>query len=334
MNVIPTSGPITGGTELTVSGPCIPDSLQLGPVTLHSTQDPYVFVTTGVDVPHYSVPINIVVPTRNGAKIIPLGKNFTYGGFPSVQDIRPRELNIDGGTKITVVGENFFADSNPKMNLTQKAIEVNSPDGLNIFDEVNYPLTPCAVQNGTEMECRTPELQLPSVDDFSSFEVEYRFGFLFEGLEESQQLNEKWNTTTAISVEIAIIQLPEIAKHTWPPYDITWGHFQHETLVHVGGIEAEITRRYHNLIQFLPPDEDGFLVSGESGCSPESYSVEVLAGNTRQLVGCLSFVASDDVPLTMIAVIAACVFSLVVVVVVVSIIACCVIRKSKRSPEN
>ncbi|ELU03072.1 hypothetical protein CAPTEDRAFT_212669, partial [Capitella teleta] len=115
---------------------------------------------------------------------------------------------------------------------------------------------------------------------------------------------------------------------------IAWGHFQHEALVHVGGIQARITRRYHNLIQFLPPDENEFLLSGKSGCSSDSFSVKVEAGNTQQHVGCLSYVTSDDIPVTMIAVIAACVFAFVVVIVVVSIIACCVIRKSKRSPEN
>ncbi|ELT97948.1 hypothetical protein CAPTEDRAFT_229217 [Capitella teleta] len=49
------------------------------------------------------------------------------------------------------------------------------------------------------------------------------------------------------------------------------------------------------------------------------------AGNTQQRVGCLSDVAGVDVPVTMIAVIAACVFELVVAAVLVSTIDCCVI---------
>jgi hypothetical protein len=58
------------------------------------------------------------------------------------------------------------------------------------------------------------------------------------------------------------------------------------------------------------------------------------AGNTQQRVGCLSDVAGVDVPVTMIAVIAACVFELVVAAVLVSTIDCCVIPKSKGNSEN
>ncbi|ELU03568.1 hypothetical protein CAPTEDRAFT_185631 [Capitella teleta] len=85
---------------------------------------------------------------------------------------------------------------------------IDSPGGLNIFDEVNYPLTPCTVPNRIDMECRTPELQLPSVEEFGFFEADYRFGFQLERFEESKDSIEDMNPANDSLVDISIIQLP------------------------------------------------------------------------------------------------------------------------------
>ncbi|ELU04248.1 hypothetical protein CAPTEDRAFT_186887 [Capitella teleta] len=221
----------------------------------------------------------------------------------------PIESNLHGGTKLTVVGSNFEAESNPHMNLTQMAI--NTPDGTKTFDEVNYPPTPCSVLKQSEMTCKTPKLQLPSSKEFGSFKAEYRFGFIFDGFEEPHDV--EINSTSEIIVEITI----------------SWGHFQHEVVVRVGGIRSNITERFVNRLLFLPPDEA--QLDPESGCktSKESHSVEVAAGNTNRHVGCLTYDLDDDTPPRMILVFA--VYGVVAVVLVVSIIAFYIAQKRKNT---
>uniref|UniRef100_X2A1J6 IPT/TIG domain-containing protein n=1 Tax=Capitella teleta TaxID=283909 RepID=X2A1J6_CAPTE len=214
-----------------------------------SQLDAYVFETKAVNTPG-AVPITIVIPLRNDIHAITLDQNFTFEDrTPKVKDIHPKELTVHGGTELTVVGSNFEAESNPQMNLTQKAI--NTLDGTKTFDEVKYPPT------------------------------------------------------------------------------ISWGHFQHEAVVRVGGMRSNITERLVNRLLFLPPDEA--QLDPESGCknSKESHLVEVAAGNTNRHVGCLTYDPDDDTPLRMILVFA--VYCVVAVVVVVSIIAFYIVQKRKNT---
>ncbi|ELU14357.1 hypothetical protein CAPTEDRAFT_211385 [Capitella teleta] len=299
-----------------------------------SQWDAYLFETEAVNTPG-TVPITIVIPLRNDIHAITLDQNFTFEDrTPNVRDIHPKELTVHGGTELTVVGSNFEAESNPQMNLTQKAI--NTLDGTKTFDEVKYPPTPCSVLKQSEMTCKTPELQLPSSEEFGSFKAEYRFGFIFDGFEDRQDF--EGNITSEITVEIAVVELHSISEHHWPPYDatrrqplhieISWGHFQHEAVVRVGGIRSNITERFVNRLLFLPPDEA--QLKPESGCktSKEAHSVEVAAGNTNRHVGCLTYDPDDDTPLRMILVFAVC--GVVAVVVVASIIAFYIVQKRKN----
>ncbi|ELU09084.1 hypothetical protein CAPTEDRAFT_200088 [Capitella teleta] len=299
-----------------------------------SQWDAYVFETKAVNTPG-AVPITIVIPLRNDIHAITLDQTFTFESrTPNVRDIHPKELTVHGGTELTVVGSNFEAESNPQMNLTQKAI--STLDGTKTFDEVKYPPTPCSVLKQSEMTCKTPELQLPSSKEFGSFKAEYRFGFIFDGFQEAHDV--EGNITSEITVEITVVELHSISEHHWPPYDatkrqplnieISWGHFQHEAVVRVGGIRSNITERLVNRLLFLPPDEA--QLDPKSGCktSNEAHSVEVAAGNTNQRVGCLTYDPDDDTPLRMILVFAVCG---VVAVVVVSIIAFYIVQKRKNT---
>ncbi|ELT94313.1 hypothetical protein CAPTEDRAFT_189669 [Capitella teleta] len=213
-----------GGTEITVTGPCIPGSIQLGQTTLHSTLDPRVFVTKRLGnspiLPH-PVPVHLVLPTQSGTLRVSLGNNFTYMEIPVIDGVQPRALNIDGGTRVTVTGQHFAAESDPYLNLTQAAINLNISDEKHTFDAVAYPLTPCSVINNSEMTCRTPKLRLPPTNELGSFKAEYRFGFLFKGFGEYQERDDQRNTTTVLTIEVAPVELPPIAKHHWPPHDVT-----------------------------------------------------------------------------------------------------------------
>ncbi|ELU10317.1 hypothetical protein CAPTEDRAFT_224761 [Capitella teleta] len=139
MSVQSTSGPVTGGTRITVTGPCVPSSLQVGQTTLYSTENPRVFVTKPV-ANESTLPIAVVLPTLNGTKTFILDQTFTYTGLPDIEDIQPRVLNVDGGTEITVHGKNFVFEGTQYMNLTQMQINVNTSDGPKTFDAHNYDL--------------------------------------------------------------------------------------------------------------------------------------------------------------------------------------------------
>ena len=55
---------------------------------------------------------------------------------------------------------------------------------------------------------------------------------------------------------------------------MSWGAFQHEALVLVGGVASIIAERYDNSLLFTPPDDD---VIEEKGCHDDvdAYVVEV-----------------------------------------------------------
>ncbi|ELT99097.1 hypothetical protein CAPTEDRAFT_217322 [Capitella teleta] len=73
---------------------------------------------------------------------------------------------------------------------------------------------PCSVINDSEMTCKTPKLRLPPPNELGSFNAEYHhFGFLFNGYEEYQERDDQRNTTTTLTIEVAIVELPSIAKH-------------------------------------------------------------------------------------------------------------------------
>ncbi|ELU08593.1 hypothetical protein CAPTEDRAFT_191109 [Capitella teleta] len=112
------------------------------------------------------------------------------------------------------------------------------------------------------------------------------------------------------------------------PQTIAWGKFQHEVMVNVGGHSSNISQRYVNRIKFLPPGDDVIVLDQNAGCAPESFSVEVQAGNTNRHVGCLTYVDSKGQHLTIILMMVASVF---VTLVIISVIACCVIRKGKKN---
>ncbi|ELT94312.1 hypothetical protein CAPTEDRAFT_189668 [Capitella teleta] len=112
---------------------------------------------------------------------------------------------------------------------------------------------------------------------------------------------------------------------------VAWGEFQHEAEVRVGGIRSNISERFHNRILFFAPDES--QLERGFGCqeASDAHSVDVQAGNTNGHAGCLSYVASEGAPLTMILGISA---GALTVLTIASIIACCVTRKPKNQEEQ
>ena len=79
---------------------------------------------------------------------------------------------------------------------------------------------PCTVRSDEEMACTTPELILPSVEEYGNFTAEYRFGFILDGVEEYREISkEKHN----ISIVVEVVHLSTVEVHNWPPYDSSSG---------------------------------------------------------------------------------------------------------------
>ncbi|ELU17694.1 hypothetical protein CAPTEDRAFT_217834 [Capitella teleta] len=270
MSIQPLFGPMLGGTNITVSGPCVPVYLHFGHAVL------------------------------------------------------------EGGTQMTVIGENFDIISNPKMNVTQLPIKTN---GSTIFAQVEYPPSPCSANNDTHIECKTPHLELPSTEIHGVFTAQYDFVFSFDDYKEYQETN-----ITSISFYLPVSRPPQVTKHHWPPYDakkgepldlqIAWGEFQNQAVVRVGGLACTIAKRYDNQILFFPPvEQDVLLLNANTACyaSPDSHTVDVQVGNNNQRAGCLSYAQSSY--MMVIVIVASCVG----VIIVVGICIGCYVKYRKRT---
>jgi hypothetical protein len=116
------------------------------------------------------------------------------------------------------------------LNFTQ--LPIISTKTTEIFKQVNYPLTvshhfnlfiilrkltqPCDANSDTELSCKTPELRLPSKEDFGNFTAEFKVGFEFDAFDEYKELDEERHN---ISLKITVFELPPIERHFWPPCD-------------------------------------------------------------------------------------------------------------------
>jgi hypothetical protein len=150
------------------------------------------------------------------------------------------------------------------------------------------------------VDCKTPKLHLPSEEDFGNFTANFTIGFIFDDYDEYEELDEERHN---ISVKMTFVELPSIDRHSWPAYDsskgdaltlevlhhsahvsvikygchfqISWGAFQNQAVVLVGGVPANIAQRFDNSLLFTPPDNND--VNMEKGCheSTDSFSVEV-----------------------------------------------------------
>ncbi|ELU00537.1 hypothetical protein CAPTEDRAFT_193817 [Capitella teleta] len=328
MSIQPLFGPMLGGTNITVSGPCVPVYLHFGHAVLEPSDD-FIFETQPVRSPQ-TVPVYVTLRQMNATTMRSIGLNFTYKDMPVILDVFPKTLIVEGGTQMTVIGENFDIISNPKMNVTQLPITTN---GSTIFAQVEYPPSPCSANNDTHIECKTPHLELPSTEIHGVFTAQYDFVFSFDDYKEYQETN-----ITSISFYLPVSRPPQVTKHHWPPYDakkgepldlqIAWGEFQNQAVVRVGGLACTIAKRYDNQILFFPPvEQDVLLLNANTACyaSPDSHTVDVQVGNNNQRAGCLSYAESNY--MMVIVIVASCVG----VIIVVGICIGCYVKYRKRT---
>ncbi|ELT87444.1 hypothetical protein CAPTEDRAFT_201441 [Capitella teleta] len=256
-----------------------------------------------------------------------------------------------GGTLLTVIGSYFDDVEDLRLTLRQLAGSVNSSRGMHVFPSVNYGPLECSVLSAKKMICITPALRLRSLEEFGSFEAEYQFGLTWDtrghtlppfpdngGIHPSPPTR-----APDVSFQLTVVELASIEEHQWSPYDqlteeplkikVAWGAFQQEAEIYVGGTTANVTKRYHNLILFFPPDEKQIITSERHACRASAHVVEVRAGNTNRHVGCLQYAAGgDDLPSMLIAI--AVSGAAVVLLVIALAITSCVVWGRKSSTEQ
>ncbi|WP_158292613.1 IPT/TIG domain-containing protein [Serinibacter arcticus] len=139
----PVSGPVTGGTSVTVVGENFtPDSV----VTIDGVEVPATVNDEGTEVTfttpaHGAGPVDVIVTTPGGSTE-PLV--FTFVDAPTADSLSPVAGPTAGGTSVTVVGENF------------------TPDSVVTIDGVEVPAT--VNDEGTEVTFTTPEHAAGPVD--------------------------------------------------------------------------------------------------------------------------------------------------------------------------
>ncbi|ELU04344.1 hypothetical protein CAPTEDRAFT_193515 [Capitella teleta] len=264
-----------------------------------------------------------------------------------------------GGTLLTVTGSHFEDVEGLQLTLMQLAGSANSSQGMHVFPSVNYGPLECSVLTARKMICITPPLLLPSMEEFGSFEAEYEFRLKYKKDETFSPLDIIGITFNSIdlsltflrevkksdfSLKLTVAELASIEEHQWSPYDklteepleikVAWGAFQQEAEIYVGGIRANVTKRYHNLILFFPPGEEQIIANERLACreSPAAHVVEVHAGNANRHVGCLQYATrGGEAPVVLIASVAS---GVVVFLVVALSISSCVVWKRMKSTQK
>ena len=107
-SISPTSGPIAGGTTVTITGSGFTGATKVTFGTVTATSFVVVSSTqiTAVSPPQAAATHTIEVTTPSGTSAPVVADQFTYSG-PSITSISPTSGPIAGGTTVTITGSGF-----------------------------------------------------------------------------------------------------------------------------------------------------------------------------------------------------------------------------------
>ncbi len=149
----PTSGPISGGTVVTISG----NNFQSGSTVTFGGRNGWVFSlsTTSIRVltpAHAAGTVSVVVTSRNGRQAT-LANSFTYKNpAPAISSISPATGLTTGGTPLTLSGNNFV--SGAKVTIGGSAATVASVSATSI-----RITTPVHTAGAASVVVSNPDLQ-------------------------------------------------------------------------------------------------------------------------------------------------------------------------------
>jgi hypothetical protein len=107
--VVPPSGPLGGGTAVTITGVAFEKTTEVdfGGVSAGFSQTKDTIITA-VSPPGSAGTVDITVTTQDGTSSITTADEFTYQGVPVVKKLDPISGPIAGGTVVTITGSNFI----------------------------------------------------------------------------------------------------------------------------------------------------------------------------------------------------------------------------------
>jgi hypothetical protein len=114
----PASGPVTGGTQVTITGTGLANATAVNfggaAGTIVSNSDTKIVATSPAGV---AGTVDVTVTTAGGTSATVVGDQFTYGAgaAPTVTGISPAAGPVAGGTKVTITGTNFAGGTAPKV---------------------------------------------------------------------------------------------------------------------------------------------------------------------------------------------------------------------------
>jgi hypothetical protein len=143
--VNPASGPLAGGTSVTISGSNLAGATAVdfgaNPATITGITANSISVT---DPAGAAGTVNVSVTTPGGTSVISTSDQFTYANLPTVTSVIPIVGPISGGTAVTITGTNFT--------------------GASAVDFGTLPGTLLVVQSATEITAVSPAEAAGAVD--------------------------------------------------------------------------------------------------------------------------------------------------------------------------
>ena len=140
----PTSGPLVGGTLVTITGTGFIGATAVNFGTTPATSFTVVSNSTiTVDSPAGTGAVNVTVTTPNGTSAITTADQFTYAAVPTVAGLTPTLGSQLGGTVVSIIGNGFTGATTVSFgttlatNLTvvsNSLITVQSPAGIGVVD--------------------------------------------------------------------------------------------------------------------------------------------------------------------------------------------------------
>jgi CSLREA domain-containing protein len=131
--VNPSSGPLTGGTTVTIGGTNFTGAtaVKFGTISATSFSVSNATSITATAPAGSAGTVNITVTTANGTSAVVAQDQFTYEGAPTVTAISPTMGGTAGGTSVTITGTNFTGATAVKFGATAAtSFTVNSATSI------------------------------------------------------------------------------------------------------------------------------------------------------------------------------------------------------------
>ena len=172
--VTPNTGPVAGGTVVTVTGTNLAGSVKFGPNAATKVTINGAGTSLTATSPAGSGTVNVTVTSAGGISATSSADDFTYLGTPTVISISPSSGTTGGGTVVTVTGTNLAGEtgvsfgSNSATNVTVNAagtsLKATSPAGSGTVDvQVTNPIATSTAVTADQFTYVNPTVKIANV---------------------------------------------------------------------------------------------------------------------------------------------------------------------------